>query len=57
MGYNRAGTAHKARIKRRRREVQRFVQRCAEANEIARQEGKKTTDYTSAIKEFAQFRK
>ncbi len=57
MGYNRAGAVRKARLRRRRREVQRFVERCTEANAAAQKEGKPPKDFTEAIKDFSYTRK
>jgi hypothetical protein len=57
MGYNRSGVVRKARLKRRRQEVRRFVARCEETNAAAQKQGKPATDFTRAINDFAEFRK
>lgn len=57
MGHNRAGVIRKARFKRRRREVRRFIHDCTVANENAEKQGIALVDYTRAIREFAEFRK
>jgi len=57
MGYNRSGVVRKARLKRRREEVRRFIARCEETNAAAQKQGKPATDFTRAIQNFTEFRK
>ena len=46
-----------SRFKRRRREVTRFIERCAAANLDAEKRGEQPTDITKARREFKMFRK
>jgi hypothetical protein len=57
MGYNRSGTVRKTRLKRRRQELRRFIERCEMANVTAQKQGKPPTDFTRAIQDFSEFRK
>jgi hypothetical protein len=51
MGANRSGVRRKARLKRRRREVNRFVDRCAAADAGTQAAGKPAGDHTREIRE------
>jgi hypothetical protein len=47
----------KARLKRRRREVRRFIDQCESANRSAEAKGNPPADFTKAIHDFTEFRK
>jgi hypothetical protein len=49
---NRQAINRKLRLKRRRREVQRLLERCASANAAAAARGEQPTDFTRRIKAF-----
>lgn len=42
----------KKRIRRRRKEVTRFIEACAASNRAATEKGEPTKDFTRAIREF-----
>jgi len=52
MGYNRSGARRTSRLRRRRREVARFVAKCEAANVAAKDKGGPTTDYAKDIRHF-----
>lgn len=54
---NRPTENKKARLKRRRREVRRFIDQCESANRSAEAKGNPLTDFTRAIHDFTEFRK
>jgi hypothetical protein len=54
---NRRYENRQSRLKRRRREVTRFIERCAAANLDAEKRGEQPTDFTRAIRELKMFRK
>jgi hypothetical protein len=54
---NRPAENRKARLKRRRREVRKFMEQCESANRSARAKGVPPTDFTRAIEDFTEFRK
>jgi hypothetical protein len=49
MGYNRSGARRMAKLKRRRREIDRFVEKCATGNAEAQKKGEPTTDHSREI--------
>jgi hypothetical protein len=57
MGYNRSGARRKARLRRRRREVARFVAKCATTNQTAQGKGEESTDFASDIRHFRRLMK
>jgi hypothetical protein len=57
MGYNRSGARRKARLRRRRKEVARFVAKCATANQAAQDKGEKSTEFASDIRHFRRLMK
>ena len=54
---NRNFLNRKKRLKRRRREVARFIEKCAASNRAALERGEPTKDFTRAIRDFKEFRK
>jgi len=52
MGYNRSGARRSARLRRRRREVTRFVAKCESANVASKEQGGPATDYAKDIRHF-----
>jgi hypothetical protein len=55
--YNRPAENSRARLKRRRREVTRFIAQCEATNRDAQAKGEAPTDFTRAIRDFREFRK
>jgi hypothetical protein len=55
--YHRPAENRRARLKRRRREVRRFVEQCEATNRSAQGKGEAPTDFTKAIRDFTEFRK
>jgi hypothetical protein len=53
---NRQAVNRKLRLKRRRREVQRFLERCETANAAAAGRGESPTDFSRTIKAFKSTR-
>jgi hypothetical protein len=54
---NRPAENRKAKVKRRRREVTRFIEKCESANRIAQAKGEPLTSFTKVIRDFKEFRK
>jgi hypothetical protein len=52
VGSNRSGDRRKSRLRRRRREVMRFVAKCEAANVVSKEHGDQATDFTKAIRHF-----
>jgi|GraSoiStandDraft_54_1057290.scaffolds.fasta_scaffold100746_2 hypothetical protein len=57
MGYNRSGARRSARLRRRRREVTRFVAKCESANVASKEQGGPATDYAKDIRHFRRLMK
>jgi hypothetical protein len=57
MGYNRSGARRTARLRRRRREVMRFVAKCESANATSKEQGGQATDYSKEIRHFRRLMK
>ncbi len=57
MNYNRSGAQRKARLRRRRREVLRFVAKCESANVASEEQGGQATDYAKDIRHFRRLMK
>ena len=57
MGYNRSGARRKAKLRRRRKEVARFEEKCATANQTSQGKGEKSTDFASDIRHFRRLMK
>ena len=55
--HNTPATNRKARLKRRRHEVRKFIEKCESANHTAQAKGEPATDFTQAIRDFREFRK
>ncbi len=54
---NRRFENRQSRLKRRRREVTRFIDRCATTNLEEKKRGERPTDFDRAIRAFKEFRK
>ena len=57
MGSNRSGARRTARLRRRRREVMRFVAKCESANVASKEQGGHATDYAKDIRLFRRLMK
>ena len=55
--HNRPTENRKAKLKRRRREVRKFIEQCEAKNRSALARGEAPTDFTRAIRDFTEFRK
>jgi hypothetical protein len=55
--HNTPAENRKARLKRRRHEVTRFIEKCESANRTAQAKGEPLTSFTKAIRDFKEFRK
>jgi hypothetical protein len=55
--HNRPTENRRARLRRRRREVTKFIEQCASSNRSAQAKGDAPTDFTRAIRDFSEFRK
>ncbi len=56
MGANRAGAIRKQKLRRRRRQVKRFVEQCAAANREEQSQGKPPTDFSREIREVSRLK-
>jgi hypothetical protein len=57
MGANRSGDRRKTRLRRRRREVLRFVAKCESANLATKKQGGQATDFAKDIRHFQKLMK
>ena len=57
MGANRSGVRRKYRLRRRRREVARFVAKCEAANVASNDKGGPAADYSKEIRHFRKLMK
>ena len=55
--FHRPSENRRARLKRRRREVRRFIEKCEATNRSAQAKGEAPTDFSRAIRDFTEYRK